>query len=783
MERSVESQVSYITKSAKLLAEQWATDEDVILGIQTGDAALIHQALGDNAAIAREQLGIDLVWVTRLTDRTPEGKTPILACPSNPLFDGNDQLSYDSTNEAMDGGRSVVSWEVNDEDGKLQITTPIRDGDGTVIGAIVVGQQTYSRMLNQIALSSETGMTLFIATGQDDFYLMSDVQNDEIGNRLFFDSHEKRRDQSLNLQQLAEHNDVYHTLLPILQEVQRSGQAAMRTITLDGVPYASYFTPQFDYKGEIRSVLLSRIPGYVATEQEIMQKTESLVWMSYTFFLILSIFGMIAAFFAARRITRPLQTIASLVKRIAGGDLSTTIAVHRSDEVGSLAKDINKMTDNLQSLLTDVSYKGSHDLLTGLYNRSEMNEYIEAAIKQRKKNERLALINIDLDQFKLINDVFDHIVGDELLREVAGRITQIVDNQGKIARSDGDEFIVMIRHVKSVEHLETMAFTLLSVIAEPYLINGRQFMITASIGIGLYESPESGPVWLKKADTAMYIAKKQRNSYRLFESSMSQLPSREQQLERRMPVALEQGEFTVYYQPKLSLDSNTIIGAEALLRWKHPELGMISPQEFIPIAERTGFIIKLGEWVIHTVCKHLKQWDLEGLPPFSASVNLSMIQFRQRDLIQFISQCIEQNGITAERIDLELTESVFMHNPHSTIQLMRELKSIGVQMSLDDFGTGFSSLSYLKNIPVDCLKLDKSFIEHIATVEKDQAIVRSVIEIAHTLGLTVVTEGVETKEQMDILKLQNCDAIQGYVFCPPLPAGQFLAFCKESQPV
>lgn len=309
----------------------------------------------------------------------------------------------------------------------------------------------------------------------------------------------------------------------------------------------------------------------------------------------------------------------------------------------------------------------------------------------------------------------------------------------------------------------------------------RMFYITASIGMSLHHqlTPCIGDQLVKESDIAMYVAKKERNTCKIYIPSMNDVPQKELMLENSLFKALEQGQFMLYYQPKIEVATGSIYGAEALIRWKHPEFGMVSPLDFIPLAEKTGFIIPLGEWVLHTACQQIREWDRMGLPPLSVSVNMSMMQFQQKQIVHTIERIITGAGIRPERIELELTESIFMDNPEHTLKILHELQQLGIKLSLDDFGTGYSSLSYLQNIPLHTLKLDKTFINNIVNDFKKQMIFKSVVVIAHNLNLKVVTEGVETEDEMRIIREHNCDGVQGYIYSPPVTAAKFAQLYME----
>lgn len=322
---------------------------------------------------------------------------------------------------------------------------------------------------------------------------------------------------------------------------------------------------------------------------------------------------------------------------------------------------------------------------------------------------------------------------------------------------------------------------ILSAISQPIGLEDRMFYITASIGMSIHHewTPATADQLVKEADIAMYVAKKERNTCKLYSPTINDVTKKELILESSMSKALELGQFMLYYQPKVDLATGSIYGAEALIRWNHPELGMVSPLDFIPIAEKTGFIISLGEWVLFTACQQIKEWERMGLQQISISVNMSMIQFQQKQIVHTIERIISDAGIRPHQIELEITESIFMDNAAHTLNILHELQQLGVKLSLDDFGTGYSSLSYLQNIPLHTLKIDKSFISGIVNDYKKQMIFKSVVVIAHNLNLKVVTEGVETEEELRIINDHHCDAAQGYIYSPPVAAPRFVQLYME----
>lgn len=472
-----------------------------------------------------------------------------------------------------------------------------------------------------------------------------------------------------------------------------------------------------------------------------------------------------------------IHKVVQATSEVSFGNENKKLDIQTNDEFEFMAKHFNHMIDQRKEAQLLIEYQSTHDLLTGLPNRYAYLLHVEGKVSSRTAMEdgHLALLFIDLDRFKVINDTLDHAMGDQLLKKVSERIVQVVQDKGRVFRFGSDEFIALLENVSHLHQALHTAEDILSGIAEPLRLRDRMFYITASIGMSIHHEllPGTGEQLVKESDIAMYVAKKERNTCKIYSPSMNDVPKKEIMLENSMLNALELGQFMLYYQPKIDVKTGRINGAEALIRWKHPELGMVSPLDFIPIAEKTGFIIPLGEWVLYTACRQMSEWERMGLPRLTVSVNMSMIQFQQKQIVHTIERILSDAGIRPEQIELEITESIFMDNQEYTLKILHELQQLGVKLSLDDFGTGYSSLSYLQNIPLHTLKLDKSFISDIVSDYKKQMIFKSVVVIAHNLNLRVVTEGVETEEELRVIREHNCDAVQGYIFSPPVPAPKF----------
>jgi diguanylate cyclase (GGDEF)-like protein/PAS domain S-box-containing protein len=423
-----------------------------------------------------------------------------------------------------------------------------------------------------------------------------------------------------------------------------------------------------------------------------------------------------------------------------------------------------------------VQYLAHHDELTALPNRTMFGEMLNLEIQQARRYKRsFAVLFIDLDRFKVINDTLGHEAGDTLLQEIATRLTQTLRSSDVVARLGGDEFVVLAQEVNEAKYIAAVARKILSAVIKPVFIQGQECRVTASIGICIFPADaQDEPSLMKNADIAMYRAKEEgKNTYQFFSQAMNVHSFERMALETSLRHGLERNEFVLHYQAKLDLKTRQITGVEALVRWQHPDLGMIPPAQFIPLAEETGLIVPLGKWVLNTACAQNVAWQREGLPPLRMAVNLSARQLSDEDLIKDIAEALEKSGMKAELLELELTESMVMQNADRAGKVLAALKQLGARLAIDDFGIGYSSLANLKRFPIDTLKVDRSFIRDIPQDPEDKAITRAIIAMGKTLNLTVVAEGVETLEQETFLREHACDETQGYYFSKPIASDQF----------
>jgi diguanylate cyclase (GGDEF)-like protein/PAS domain S-box-containing protein len=431
-----------------------------------------------------------------------------------------------------------------------------------------------------------------------------------------------------------------------------------------------------------------------------------------------------------------------------------------------------------------LKHLATHDELTGLANRALLQDRLEQSIHFAHRSGRIvAALLLDLDRFKVINDSLGHAFGDKLLCDVAHRLRQAVREADTVARMGGDEFVILLAEVAEPGDVGLVATKILKLLAEPYHLEKREITVTASLGVSLYpKDSDEGATLIRNADIAMYRAKKSGgNTFSFYAPDMNKRVLDTLELESALRHALDRGEFRLHYQPKINLTNGRVIGCEALVRWCHPQRGMVSPADFSPLAEETGLIVPLGAWVLKEACRQNRAWQAEGLPALRVAVNLSARQFHQGDLPNLIRETLVETGLDPQWLELELTESMVMGDPTQTVSLMAELKRLGVHLALDDFGTGYSSLAYLSRFTIDCLKIDRSFVKGIVADPGSATIATAIIALAHRMRLRVVAEGVETEAQLGYLRKYGCDEMQGFLFSRPLPAEEFSSLIRQGR--
>ena len=456
--------------------------------------------------------------------------------------------------------------------------------------------------------------------------------------------------------------------------------------------------------------------------------------------------------------------------------------------------DTNKTISNYVGLFTDITRyinkniqirnHAYYDTLTGLPNRMLLHDRLSFMVNHAKRNQQfMAILLLDLNRFKVINDTLGYSAGDTLLQTMSERLKSCIRDVDALFRLGDDEFAIVLEEIAQPQDAARVAKRILSVCSLPFKLLDHELYVTASVGISIFPTDGEGlEMLLKNAEAAMNRAKEMGiNNYQHYMPTMNAKAFEQLTLEHNLRKALKSNEFVVYYQPLVDLATGRIAGAEALVRWKHPELGMISPAQFIPLAEETGLILPLGEWVLRTACKQAKVWQETLDKHFHISVNLSARQFQQQDLVSTVSKALQDTGLHPDFLELEITESLGMKNPELTLRTLHELKSMGIHIAIDDFGTGYSSLSYLKKFPIDTMKIDRSFVSDIQTDSNDAAIVLAIIALSHSLKLKVIAEGVELPEQAQYLLEHGCEQVQGYLYSPPVPAESFGKLLRPAQ--
>ncbi|MDP2368275.1 putative bifunctional diguanylate cyclase/phosphodiesterase [Rhodoferax sp.] len=438
-----------------------------------------------------------------------------------------------------------------------------------------------------------------------------------------------------------------------------------------------------------------------------------------------------------------------------------------------------------KAMTLKMAHLAQHDFLTGLPNRMLLNDRIAQAVTLAKRhNTHLAVLFLDLDNFKTINDSLGHATGDQLLQSVTTRLNACVRSSDTVSRQGGDEFVILLAEGGHEESAALTAGKILAALAKPHAVGDSALHVNASIGISVY--PADGldaEALIKSADTAMYHAKgKGRNNYQFFTSDMNRRAVERQLVESHLRRALDRQEFVLHYQPKVNLATGRVTGAEALLRWRHPDWGLVLPDRFVPVAEDCGLIVPIGRWVLREACGQAQRWIESGLALASIAVNISALEFHQAEFAQALAEMLKQTGLPAHRLQLEITEGGLMRDAKASAKILRELKSMGVQLAVDDFGTGYSSLSYLNQFPIDILKIDQSFVQDIKCADDTGIIVSAVIGMGNNLKLQVVAEGVENQVQLDFLTTRQCDEAQGYLFSRPLAAEQFADILVNGMP-
>jgi len=451
--------------------------------------------------------------------------------------------------------------------------------------------------------------------------------------------------------------------------------------------------------------------------------------------------------------------------------------------ISDLRQRVRRTNDELSSALAMIQKMATHDTLTSLPNRALFNETLTHAIAQAERHGRhLAIFFMDMDRFKNINDTLGHGVGDRVLQETARRLTGSVRTSDLVARLGGDEFVLLVEDFQETSDLADIATKILDGFEPTFMVDGHELALSASVGVCTYpEDGKDAQALLSNADIAMYRAKEQgRNRFCFYAAELNHLSEERLALEAGLRHALERGEIEIFYQPKIEFANGRVTGVEALIRWRHPKLGLLMPDRFIALAEEIGVIVPIGHWTLRRVCERARRWHEQGMH-LSVAVNLSASQFHEPKLLGELAGILKSTGLSAQTLELEITESMVMKDPERAVKVMEALRAMGVRLSIDDFGTGHSSLGYLKRFPINQLKVDRTFVRDLPHNGDDVAITRAVIAMAHSLKMSVVAEGVEHQHQFDLLRAEGCDEFQGYFCRPPLEEAELMRFLAEER--
>ncbi|HEU4963495.1 MAG TPA: EAL domain-containing protein [Bacilli bacterium] len=563
-----------------------------------------------------------------------------------------------------------------------------------------------------------------------------------------------------------------------VQSVQNAYNVQKRigyTTTVNGTKVIKSFIPVND---KDQPYVLGVVTDYKVIQDALNQQLLRNTLISIALLVVV----FCASFYLAGFIVRPVKQILDKVNQMAEGDFTARIPHMRRDELGLLADRMNVMSNNLQTYTEALEYKQEqiqyqafHDKLTGLANRRLFTRTLTETLEASDGTRSFAVMFFDLDRFKLINETYGHNTGDRVLEEVAARVQSCVGDIDMVARLGGDEFTVLLRELEEVAEAEQVAQSIIEILSKPFVVNHHELFVNASVGIAVH--PQDGDdmdTLLKRADRAMFEAKSMGgNNHQVYNPDMATTDVERVTLENHLRKAIDRDELVLHFQPKVDIQTGDITGMETLIRWVHPELGFISPGTFIPLAEESGLILPISDWVLKTACRQNKAWQDAGFAPMRVAVNLSARQFQHRNLVESVVQALSETKLDPQWLELEITETILMENMEEVISTLEELREMGITIAIDDFGTGYSSLSYLKKFPIDSLKIDRSFVQDITDAEEDAQIARAIITLGHSLQLNVVAEGVETAGQLEFLRENGCDEMQGFYFSKPLPADEF----------
>ncbi|PYQ51437.1 MAG: GGDEF domain-containing protein [Acidobacteria bacterium] len=565
-------------------------------------------------------------------------------------------------------------------------------------------------------------------------------------------------------------------LLRLFGRTRETADAEEISLKLGGAPYETLIE-------RLRTGDRSRITTVIQRSLEEARRPYRTLELQIVVFSTLAVvLAIVVTMFFAQGVIRPLHRLAENAERIERGDYSAAVEIEQDDEIGQLATAFNRMRTGIAEREDQIIHQATHDGLTGLPNRTLFLDRLDHAIAAaRRSGDSVGIIMMDLDRFKEINDTLGHQFGDQLLTEIGRRLTQSLRESDTVARLGGDEFGVSF-NAREPDHAVDVARRIGASLDPAFILGGVSIDVDASMGIAIFplHADDAGSL-MKRADIAMYEAKKNHTAIALYEAGRDEHSVRRLSLLSELRQAIQRDELQLHYQPSIDMRTGRVAYAEALVRWNHPTHGRMNPDEFIPLAEQSGTIGALTKWVLRNATAECSEWMRRGMP-LTVAVNLSVLDLFDSELPIYISGLLAEVGLPASNLVLEITESAIMRDPAHALKILRELKARGIRLSVDDFGTGYSSLAHLKRLPVDELKIDKSFVINLTSQSTDDAvIVRSTIELGHNMGLTVIAEGVETIESLDILKRLGCDMGQGYYMSPPLPADKFVRWIAESR--
>jgi diguanylate cyclase (GGDEF)-like protein len=704
--------------------------------------------------------GLELVRV----DRDLDGPTII---PEDKLQEKSHYAYMFETLEIAPGQFYVSRINLNKERGAhqglgkptLRVATPALATDGTVFGIVIINVDL-DKLFSVLRKDIPDNLKVYLTNHEGDYLINPEItktfgfdhgkreliQNDFKKAKLIID--EKKSDIVLNTRGENDANDAF---------------------------VSAFVKVPFGTLAENRFVIM----GLSIPLENVLQETRLLGLNIVQITLTFSLLAILIAWFLSRVLSKPLNVMAEAMSQFSAGKAIADLPVNRNDEIGYLAKcflsmasKLNLQVDQLQDKQLHLDYLAHHDQLTNLPNRLLfLDRLVQAIHKAHRGQEQLAVVFIDLDRFKHINDSLGHFVGDQVLKIAASRLKEHVRENDTISRLGGDEFTLIIEDIQDPSNVVHIAQKLISVFNEPFVIEGRTFYLSCSIGISTY--PQNGidaNELLRNADAAMYKAKELgRNNFQFYTEDMTENALQHVLMETSLRRALELDELVLHFQPQIALKTSEIVGMEALIRWRHPEYGLLMPKDFIPLAEETGLIVDIGEWVLRAACQQIKRWHDKGLNPGPVAVNVSSKQLQKNGFISTITRILRDTSCKPQCLELELTEGTIMHDSAQCITILKEIKKLGIGIAIDDFGTGYSSLSYLKQLPISKLKIDRSFVQDIPQSADDVAIAQAIISLARCMNLTVIAEGVETIEQLCFFKNEDCDGAQGYFFAQPLP--------------